>query len=302
MLWNHSRGLDNRLVGVTQESKSIGAEVNWGVRFKALEDSHRFLADLCKEVSLRLLGCGVRGRTFTLKIKRRRKDAGEPVKYMGCGDCENLSHSMTIPIATDDIGVLQRITKQLFGCFHLDDRDIRGVGLQVSKLENADASNQGLERSSLRSWLLSASATKVAQRGATNVIKRSARDSDINSNEGTSRQLFPGEIGSSGIMDNNDQPCVSEDVSASPSLCDLDVGVVEDLPPQIFSELNDTYGGKLIPLINKCKGKTESFSDSSCIPDCGNAEGVDMSNMVSPSSSLVDAEVLYTIYSHLGFS
>ncbi|CAN1763570.1 DNA repair protein REV1 [Linum perenne] len=125
MLWNYSRGVDNRSVGVTQESKSIGAEVNWGVRFKALEDSYRFLADLCKEVSLRLQGCGARGRTFTLKvhysipIKKRRKDAGEPVKYMGHGDCENLSHSMTIPIATDEIDVLERITKQLFGGFHV---------------------------------------------------------------------------------------------------------------------------------------------------------------------------------------
>ena len=32
------------------------------------------------------------------QMKKRRKDAGEPAKYMGCGDCENLSHSMTVVI------------------------------------------------------------------------------------------------------------------------------------------------------------------------------------------------------------
>jgi hypothetical protein len=59
------------------------------------------------------------GRTFTLKIKKRKKDAEEPTKYMGCGDCDNLSRSITVPAATDDIEVLQRISKKLFGSFCL---------------------------------------------------------------------------------------------------------------------------------------------------------------------------------------
>ncbi|CAN0927037.1 DNA repair protein REV1 [Linum grandiflorum] len=282
MLWNYSRGVDNRLVGLNQESKSIGAEVNWGVRFKTLEDSFRFLVDLCKEVSLRLQGCGARGRTFTLKIKKRRKDAGEPVKYMGCGDCENLSHSMTIPIATDEINVLERITKQLFGCFHVDVKDIRGVGLQVTKLENADASNEGLERSSLRSWLSSASANKAKRRGTSEAVNESSvRASDVKSIGGTSRQLFPDQMGSAQMDGNvqNDEPSLS-DVSAPPPLSDLDIGVVENLPPELFSELNNIYGGKLITLINKSKGKNQisSKSPSTGAPD--NIVGPDVSYMV----------------------
>ncbi|KAK6946041.1 UmuC domain [Dillenia turbinata] len=158
MLWNFSRGIDHRLVGVIQESKSIGAEVNWGVRFNEMKDTQCFLISLCKEVSLRLQGCGFQGRTFTVKIKKRKKDAAEPAKYMGCGDCENLSHSITVPCATDDADVIHRITRQLFGYFHLDVKEIRGVGLQVSKLENADPCNQGHERKLLRSWLTSGSA------------------------------------------------------------------------------------------------------------------------------------------------
>ncbi|KAK4789684.1 hypothetical protein SAY86_016988 [Trapa natans] len=156
MLWNFSRGIDDRVVGSIRESKSIGAEVNWGVRFKDLKDSKQFLSNLCKEVSMRLQGNGVRGRKFTLKIKKRRKDAEEPAKYMGCGDCENLSHTMTVPAATNDVDVLHRIIMQIFGSFHIDAKEIRGVGLQVSKLENADASKQD-GRNILKAWLSSAS-------------------------------------------------------------------------------------------------------------------------------------------------
>lgn len=89
---------------------------------------------LSEEVSLRLQGCGVLGRTITLKVtnlpftfsdiflmiffwvlfvenihntflqvKRRRIGAGEPSKYMGHGDCENLSHSTTVQSASNDI-------------------------------------------------------------------------------------------------------------------------------------------------------------------------------------------------------
>ncbi|XP_020536171.2 DNA repair protein REV1 isoform X2 [Jatropha curcas] len=244
MLWNYSRGIDNRLVGAIQESKSIGAEVNWGVRFKNSQDSQHFLLNLCKEVSLRLQGCGLQGRTFTLKIKKRRKDAGEPTKYMGCGDCENLSHSMTVPIATDDVEVLQRVTKQLFGSFHLNVQDIRGVGLQVSKLQNADVSKQGLERHSLRSWLTSAPAT-VEERNSINSI--SNKRSNI----------------------------------APPPLYDLDMGVIEGLPPELFSELNEFYGGKLVDFIAQSKGKSENSSGSSCIPSHERGKGYGKGHLAS---------------------
>jgi hypothetical protein len=40
----------------------------------------------------------VQGRTITLKLKTRRKGAGEPIKFMGCGDCETVSRSMTVRV------------------------------------------------------------------------------------------------------------------------------------------------------------------------------------------------------------
>ncbi|GLT76694.1 hypothetical protein SLA2020_483390 [Shorea laevis] len=263
MLWNYSRGIDNRLVGVIQESKSIGAEVNWGVRFRDLQDTQRFLLDLCKEVSLRLQGCGVQGRTFTLKIKKRRKDAGEPAKYMGCGDCENLSHTITVPVATDDVEVLQRITKQLFGSFHLDVKDIRGVGLQVSKLESVETSKLGLERRSLKSWLISASASREGQCHPKSVAKGRV-STDCEGLGGNSGQLRTDAVATS-VHRSSDQfsgEGCSNQMSGLPPLCNLDIGVIESLPPELLSELNEIYCGKLVDLIAGGKGESTSFTSA----------------------------------------
>ncbi|XP_022898470.1 DNA repair protein REV1 isoform X4 [Olea europaea var. sylvestris] len=251
MLWNYSRGIDNRHVGVIKESKSIGAEVNWGVRFRNTNDTQRFLTNLCKEVSLRLQGCGVLGRSFTLKIKKRRSDAGEPIKYMGHGDCENLSHSITIPMATDELDVLQRITTKLFGYFQIDVEDIRGMGLQVSKLENTDNVHQ---RNSILSWLVSTSTKDREQEKFTNHTKHNDIVGELNC-EGDRGQLCSNHAGPSVRSDAG----LSAGVSGSrqgvilPPLHDLDVGVIVSLPPDVIAEINDMYGGELTSFISKYK-------------------------------------------------
>ncbi|KAJ9561161.1 hypothetical protein OSB04_006321 [Centaurea solstitialis] len=260
MLWNYCRGVDNRLVGMIQESKSVGADVNWGVRFKDMKDCQHFLLSLCKEVSLRLHGCGVLGRTFTLKVKKRKSDE-EPIKYMGCGDCDNFSHSLTVPMATDDVDVLQRITKQLFSHFHIDVKDIRGIGLHVTKLESADNFKQGNERSSIRSWLASA-------REGRQVSSSSREKRNQDTKEQIGDHLYPS-ISNSSVSANlsNREASRSSDV---PPLSELDLEVLESLPPEILSEMNDLYGGKLKGFIVKRKSE-EGVGTSSILP--GNVEG-----------------------------
>lgn len=44
--------------------------------------------------------------------------------------------------------------------------------------------------------------------------------------------------------------------STLPPLCDLDMGVIESLPPDLLSEINDLYGGMLISLMSKQKCKS----------------------------------------------
>ncbi|CAI9294554.1 unnamed protein product [Lactuca saligna] len=256
MLWSYCRGIDNRLVGMIQESKSVGADVNWGVRFKDMKDTQSFLLSLCKEVSLRLHGCGVRGRTFTLKIKKRKTDE-EPIKYMGCGDCDNFSHSLTVPMATDDVDVLQRITKQLFSHFHIDVKDIRGVGLHVTKLESSDNCTQGNGKSCIRSWLVSASATKEKEN--LKIINKKEK------------------------IDDHVHQSTSNSTMEVPPMSELDSQVLESLPPEILSEINDFYGGKLKSFISKRKSKTIEIETSSVFP--GNVQGISDTVTVTPTDA-----------------
>ncbi|XP_063940791.1 DNA repair protein REV1 isoform X3 [Daucus carota subsp. sativus] len=232
MLWNYSRGIDNRSVGAFQ--------------------CQYFLLNLCKEVSLRLQGAGVQGRTFTLKVKKRKTDAGDPVKYMGCGDCENLSHSLTVPMATDDVDGLHRIAIKLFDLFHIDVKEIRGMGLQVSKLENADSGHQGNQKNFLRSWLISASSTNRDQCEVKSIAEGSCERENQNADGNLGQQSCTNMIVGSDILSSEGH--VNRD-SVLPPLCDLDMGVIENLPPDVFSELNNRYSGKLISFMSKRKGK-----------------------------------------------
>ncbi|ONK60421.1 uncharacterized protein A4U43_C08F18290 [Asparagus officinalis] len=259
MLWNYCRGVDNRAVEAVQETKSVGAEVNWGVRFNDIADCEHFLLDLCKEISFRLQECGVEGHTVTLKVKKRKQGAEEPAKFMGCGDCESMSRSMTLPFATDDVVLLERIAKQMFVSLHIDVKEVRGVGLQISRLETVDLNKRGREKDVLESWL---SSGKTKGETSSPLNPGDHRDA-----------LFSEKKPDCGIQqdDTSFQPCcVNQNPSSGPSrlklssggshdsrtltlpaLCHLDIEVVKNLPPEIFSEMNDMYHGKLYDFMKK---------------------------------------------------
>ncbi|XP_062234274.1 DNA repair protein REV1 isoform X2 [Phragmites australis] len=268
LLWNCCRGIDHSIVGAVQETKSVGAEINWGVRFNDNKDAEHFLTNLCKEVSLRLQGCGVQGRTITLKVKTRRKDAGEPIKYMGCGDCETASRSMTIAGATDSFVTLQRIAKQIFAAFCADVKEVRGVGLTMSKLEHADLVRGAPQGNMLESWLGSPSAKlkkqcseKIVLLGNVDVAGTSELQ-DLR----TSSPSFQGAASySSEVNLTSDRSTGVHNVELPP-ISQLDLEVLKNLPPEIISEMNDMYKGELhgfLDTVNSDKGKESSSKSHS---------------------------------------
>ncbi|VFQ72558.1 unnamed protein product [Cuscuta campestris] len=285
MLWNYSRGIDTRLVGLAQENKSLGADVNWGVRFKDLKDAQHFLKKLCDEVSLRLQGCGVKGRTFTLKIKKRKIDAGEPAKYLGCGICDNLSHSTTVAMATDDVNVLYRIASQLFGHFQIDVEDIRGMGLQVTKLEMAFIAKQGNEKNSIHAWL-SSTMKNDSNRPKSNQSKSADTGNGKQSVDEDTTRLASFLVGP--LVQSNARPSTSNvgnrQDAGLPPMHDLDVGVIDSLPPELLSEINEIYNGELLNFISERKNiradichksldgtlSTEKTRSSSCLGSSDN--------------------------------
>lgn len=277
MLWNYCRGIDNRTVDDIQEMKSVGAEVNWGVRFNDTGDCQLFLMNLCKEVSFRLQECGVEGRTITLKVKKRRKGAEEPAKFMGCGDCESMSRSLTLPTATDSVILLQRITKQIFSSLHIDVKDVRGVGLQMSRLVNVELGVRGHERSTLESWLSSVKTGKLTSSSANPEslgTEKKPRHAPVHcgvQHDGISGLSCSSEALAAGPSHINASTRSHENrIPMLPPLVELDADVIKNLPPEIYSEMNDMYNGKLHDFMKAYEekdGKTNKNLSIICPPE-----------------------------------
>lgn len=83
-------------------------------------------------LSSNLTAVGVKGRTVTLKIMRRKANAPEPPKFMGHGSCDNFTRSKTLARYTDAPADLAREGKDMLLAMRLDATQIRGIGLNVS--------------------------------------------------------------------------------------------------------------------------------------------------------------------------
>lgn len=87
-------------------------------------------------------------------------------------------------------------------------------------------------------------------------------DNEKQSNSGTLDQLSTDPISHPIQMENNQHHSEALNPVSPPPLCNLDIGVIRSLPPELFSELNEIYGGKLIDLLAKSRDKNEVFSSS----------------------------------------
>lgn len=278
MLWCYARGIDHRQVQNYQERKSIGAEVNWGVRFDSANDAQHFLTNLCGEVSTRLQNAVVCGRTFTLKIKKRKGGAGEPQKFMGCGSCDNLSKSVTLACATSSVDVLLRVSRQIFASFHLDVREIRGMGLQVTKLESSPpvSSDRGQQQQKALESCLQFSSKETPVKDLSNVDHFSHESKEKGVSE-ADKLLIPSKedecvakpwgldksqvkerkgmqsLGKilKGPFSRCKQEISGKDkekqkasaVQSLPHVSELDYSVLASLPPEVLAELDDAYNG-----------------------------------------------------------
>lgn len=135
-LWDYARGIDRTEVGEQPIRKSVSAEVNWGIRFISQEEAEEFVCNLCKELEKRLLNEQVKGKQFTMKIMRRALDAPlDPPKHLGHGKCDTFNKSVQFGIATHDYQVLGKEAVSILRSFNFSPGDLRGLGVQLTKLE-----------------------------------------------------------------------------------------------------------------------------------------------------------------------
>lgn len=74
-------------------------------------------------------------------------------------------------------------------------------------------------------------------------------------------------------MENNQLRSEALNQVSAPPLGHLDIGVIGSLPPELFSELNEIYGGKLVDLLAKSRDKSEVFSSALRVSSQGSGEG-----------------------------
>jgi DNA repair protein REV1 len=151
-MWDYSRGIDRTEVGEQVVRKSVSAEVNWGIRFTTQEQADEFVQSLCEELQKRLLNEGVKGRQLTMKIMRKSADAPlDPPKHLGHGKCDTFNKSVVLGVATNSGGVLGREAISIMRGWAFPPGELRGIGVQVTKLEPLkDIEDAGLESSQRR--------------------------------------------------------------------------------------------------------------------------------------------------------
>ena len=142
MIHNYCRGNDERELIIKHERKSISVEINYGIRVDTNEEFELFLLNLCRELEKRMKNENVVGSLITLKLKKRSENAAiEPIKYMGHGICENISKSLHLTSTSNSATVMHSKVMSLVASIALTPSDIRGVGVQMSKL-NVIESNE----------------------------------------------------------------------------------------------------------------------------------------------------------------
>lgn len=135
-IWDYSRGIDRTEVGTEDIRKSVSAEVNWGIRFTNQEQAEDFVRSLCEELNRRLVENLVKGKQLTMKVMRRSLDAPlEPVKHLGHGKCDTFNKSVALGVSTNAVDILAKEAISMLRSFNFSPGDLRGLGVQMTKLE-----------------------------------------------------------------------------------------------------------------------------------------------------------------------
>ncbi|KAF9701398.1 hypothetical protein EKO04_001155 [Ascochyta lentis] len=183
-LYEYARGIDRQEVGEQVTRKSVSAEVNWGVRFATQEQAEEFITSLCGELQKRLLKEKVKGKQFTMKIMRRAADAPiEPPKHLGHGKCDTFNKSLVLGVATNSKEVLTKEAIAILRGVGFSPGELRGIGVQVTKLEPMKSATDGsLDGSQRRLQFKMPTKPSSARKGPASIIETpvSARKIHIN--------------------------------------------------------------------------------------------------------------------------
>ncbi|THU80111.1 DNA repair protein [Dendrothele bispora CBS 962.96] len=237
-LYNAVRGVDDKKLESDKKRKSVSCDINYGIRFENNEQVEIFVHQMAGEVMRRMEEIKVLGRSITLKIMKRDPTAPvEPPKFLGHGACDvfNKQTALLGPNgrATSDSKVIGNHAWRMLKSFNFDPKELRGIGIQIQKLEPASGDvdlvpGQGklsfhkVERSKANEEAAKARRSAISK--ALEEAKTAEAEATVSRNEPRSRS-------------NSIQPPTLD----LPSFSQVDKSVFEALPEDIRSELEVEY-------------------------------------------------------------
>lgn len=225
MLFNYARGIDLRPLSMESNMmrKSVSAVVNFGIRFEKWEDATVFLMALGEELSHRLRNLKVRTKSLTLLIKKRREGAPiEPSKFMGHGVCDNFSKSQVLSQATDDEVVIGKACIELLRQFNFPSEELRGVGVQATKLVSDAPSRNQKSGQLFHTWLKDS-----GQRSGSTVQQQ---------------QTVSDEVSQETKMEEEPRSSTDRHDFDGTTFSQINMDVLEELPEQLRQEILVSYG------------------------------------------------------------
>lgn len=127
--WELAHGIDNRVVEVGRERKSVGREITFQQDIDNNSELETVLLDLAGQVSRRLRRQQIVARTFTLKLRY--------------SNFKTLTRRITLPMASHNEETIFKAAHDLFQKVFAEGSRIRLLGLYASGLETASNLMQG---------------------------------------------------------------------------------------------------------------------------------------------------------------
>ena len=110
-------------------------------------------------------------------MKVRKAGAPTPRKFMGHGICDNIARSCTLPTVTDEAQVIAKQCHALLKQLSVTPEDMRGMGIQVSKLSDKSANTSTKNSRSLFDFM------KPQITAAEAITESSALDREVENSE-----------------------------------------------------------------------------------------------------------------------
>ncbi|KZS98859.1 DNA repair protein [Sistotremastrum niveocremeum HHB9708] len=256
-IWNAARGIDSTKLESDKPRKSVSCEINFGIRFETQEQAEKFMYQLAAEVSTKLKKVSLLGRFLTLKIMKRHPSAPiEPPKFLGHGMCESFSKSIDIAgidgRATSDEKIIGEHAWRLLKGFVFDPKELRGIGIQILKLEKpSDASVASMGQSVLGFVKGQTSPERSIKRGSS-PKKPIIIDDDTDAGE---RAKQPSRA--SPIRPKKESLQKADIIM--PTFSQIDPNVLNELPPNIRDEIARDYPKGSTRSPSPSKPKTSPF-------------------------------------------